>query len=225
QLVLNTVAHRLPPGGYALLFPHQLHAFADLSDREIETLFITFETGDENALLHLHSRIFALSPQVESSLAAFVDAYSGMDGPRNERLVVLAVQTLLETIIMNDRDRGVEAIVAIPAPLKDALSKLSGERIPTAVSVAKETGLSEAYLRRLFKRHMGISLGRYLVEMRQNKARSLLGASDESVSRIAELCGFDSIYAFSRSFRAHNDCTPTRYRERNRHPGSRAKPR
>ncbi len=216
QLALNNVAYRLGPGRYSLLFPHQLHAFGELDDREIAILFITFETDDDEMLAGLNGRILEMTPPVKTALRSFIYEYTDSRPTRNDKLVVLASQALLETIIMNDSDSGVDASIMTPPPLKRAMTAISGERIPTVVAMSKEAGLSEAYLRKLFKRHMGLSLGRYLTEMRQNKARSLLGASDESVSKIAELCGYASIYAFSRSFHSFNDCTPSGYRARSR---------
>jgi AraC-like DNA-binding protein len=151
-----------------------------------------------------------------------VEVYAADCSARHENLVVLAAQALLEAIIGNDHDSGVDAHIPVPVALREVLQKLTGAGVATVISIARDSGLSEAYLRKLFKKHMGISLGRYLSEVRQNKARSLLGASDESISHIAELCGYKSVYAFSRSFHAINDFTPSVYRERTRKPATRS---
>jgi AraC-like DNA-binding protein len=213
-LILGEVALRLSPSRYILFPPHQLHTYAGLDDREIAILFVTFETDDEDMLLHLGNRIMEITPAVRTALSGFVEEYTGDGAARHGSLVVLAAQALLETIIGNDRDSSVEAHLPIPTPLREAMLRLSGLESPTVIAIAREAGLSEAHLRKLFKKHIGVSLGHYLTEMRQNKARSLLGASDESVSRIAERCGYKSVYAFSRSFHTFNDCTPSHYRER-----------
>lgn len=216
DLVLNNVALRLIPGRYMLFFPHQLHAYSGLDDRPITVLFVTFESEDKELLARLMDRVMELTPTIDEALRSFVDAYAGPRTPRRAELIVLAAQTLLETIIGDDRDSGVDARLSIPGPLKDAMLALSDPTVSTAAAVAEAVGLSEAHLRRLFAKHLGIPLGRYLLELRQNRARSLLGSSDESVSRISELCGYASIYAFSRSFHSFNGCTPSEYRRRHR---------
>ena len=213
-LILNTVAMHLSPDRYILLTPHQLHTYSGLDEREVAILFVTFETEDADLLLHVASRIMEITPSVRAALAAFIEEYTKVGSIRHDNLVVLATQTLLEAIICNDADGGKEAHVPLPAPLRDVMLKLSGMQAPTVLAVTNEAGLSEAHLRKLFKKHMGISMGHYLTEMRQNKARSLLGASEESISQISELCGYKSLYAFSRAFHQFNGCTPSLYRSR-----------
>jgi AraC family transcriptional regulator of arabinose operon len=216
DLVLNNVALRLDPGRYMLFFPHQLHAYSGLDDRPITVLFVTFESEDKELLARLMDRVMELTPTIDEALRAFVDAYADPRSPRSAELIVLAAQALLETIIGDDKDSGVDARLSIPGPLKDAMLALSDPAVTTSAAVAKAVGLSEAHLRKLFRKHLGIALGHYLLELRQNRARSLLGSSAESVSRISELCGYASIYAFSRSFRSFNGCTPSEYRRRHR---------
>lgn len=214
DLVLNNVALRLLPDQYMLLFPHQLHTYTGLDDRPITALFVTFESDDEELLARLMDRVMELTPPIKDALYSFVDAYAGPRSPRSAELTVLAAQALLETVIGDDKDSGVDARLSIPGPLKDAMFALSDPSVTTSAAVAKAVGLTEAHLRKLFRKHLGIALGHYLLELRQNRARSLLGSSAESVSRISELCGYASIYAFSRSFRSFNGCTPSEYRRR-----------
>ena len=214
EMVLNEVALRLSPSRYILFAPHQLHTYTGLDEREIAILFVTFESDDTNLLYHLCHRVMELTPFVRKATADFVGVHTGDHSARRDNHVVLATETLIEAIIGNDRDSSMEAHIPLPAVLKDALQKLNGAQAMTVLSVARDCGISEAYLRKLFKKQMGIPLGQYLSKLRQNKAHSLLGASDESISRIAELCGYKSVYAFSRSFHLYNDCTPSAYRER-----------
>ncbi len=213
-LILNSVAMHLAPNRYILLTPHQLHTYAGLDEREVAILFVTFETEDADLLMHVSSRVMEITPSVRGALTAFIEEYAKGDSFRHDNLVVLATQSLLEAIIGNNAYAGTEAHEPLPATLREVMLKLAEMQAPTVLGVAKEAGLSEAYLRKLFKKSMGISLGHYLTEMRQNKARSLLGASEESVSQISEICGYKSLYAFSRAFHAFNGCTPSQYRSR-----------
>ena len=59
-----------------------------------------------------------------------------------------------------------------------------------------------------------MSLGRHLRHLRLQKAMGLLLQSDLSITQVAERCGFDSIFTFSRSFHRFTGLTARDYRRR-----------
>ena len=68
------------------------------------------------------------------------------------------------------------------------------------------------YLRKLFRKEMGITPLEYLTKMRMKKAEIMLGAmwtKDYSVAEIAQLCGYDDALYFSRVFKKHFGCSPS----------------
>ena len=70
------------------------------------------------------------------------------------------------------------------------------------------------YLRKLFRKEMGITPLEYLTKMRMKKAETMLGAmwtKDYSVAEIAQMCGFDDALYFSRVFKKHFGCSPSAY--------------
>lgn len=70
------------------------------------------------------------------------------------------------------------------------------------------------YLRKLFKKEVGITPLEYLTGMRMKKAEALLNAmrSEEySITEIAQMCGFDDPLYFSRVFKKNFGCSPTGY--------------
>jgi len=213
NVVVDNVALALSPGQYFLLFPHQLHAYPALAAREVAVLFVTFESEDGEFLSPLRSRIMDLEDPVQGRLESFLREFSRPQSGRKDSLLVLSLQVLLETILDNSVESIIDPRIPLSPPLVATMAAMADGTFFTVGSVAQRVGLSEAYLRRLFKQRFGINLGHYLLELRQNKARTLLGSSDENVSRIAELCGYTSIYAFSRSFHAFHGCSPTVYRE------------
>ena len=83
----------------------------------------------------------------------------------------------------------------------------------TIANLSQSLGYSESYLRSHFKGAMGLPLGRFILELRLAKAKKLLLESDWAVSRIAENCGYASLYAFSHSFKVHNRLSPRQYRQ------------
>jgi len=82
----------------------------------------------------------------------------------------------------------------------------------TLGDMAKEVGVCPDHLIRLFREAFSTTPGQYLLDARINKARDLLLESDDTVSHIAELCGFRSSPWFCRYFKARTGLTPGQFR-------------
>jgi len=93
------------------------------------------------------------------------------------------------------------------------------ERPATIPAVARGLGVAYSYFRREFKRHTGLSPHRYMNRMRLEKARRLIGATDEPLKAIADRLGFSSQYHFSSAFRRHFGLSPSAWRK-SAEPGS-----
>ena len=80
----------------------------------------------------------------------------------------------------------------------------------TLVSAAKHIHLSVPQFMRIFKTATGMTFKHYLNFYRIK--RSLLLLSDnETVTKIAEICGFENINTYIRLFKLHTGITPTQY--------------
>ncbi|MDR0929718.1 MAG: AraC family transcriptional regulator [Oscillospiraceae bacterium] len=66
--------------------------------------------------------------------------------------------------------------------------------------IARQVQLSPSYLSSLFHRSMGMTLNRYINQIRVNHAESLLMNNMANVTEAAERCGFCDVYYFSRVF-------------------------
>ena len=80
------------------------------------------------------------------------------------------------------------------------------------------------YLRKLFKKEMGMTPLEYMTQMRMKKAEMMLTAmwgSDYSVAEIGELCGFEDSLYFSRVFKKHFGCSPSVFAKSKGEGGSR----
>lgn len=70
------------------------------------------------------------------------------------------------------------------------------------------------YLRKLFKKEMGVTPLEYMTGLRMRKAESMLTtmwSSDYSVSEIGQLCGYDDALYFSRVFKKHFGFSPSAF--------------
>ena len=70
------------------------------------------------------------------------------------------------------------------------------------------------YINEMVKRTTGTSLHKYLLGVRIARAIDLLEESNDSISEIAESCGFQNIYYFSRYFKKTVGVSPTEYRRK-----------
>jgi AraC-like DNA-binding protein len=82
----------------------------------------------------------------------------------------------------------------------------------TLTRVARVGGFAPAYFSRLFKQRQGITLERYVAELRLERAKQMLARTSLSTTRIAQLVGFASSQYFHRVFRSHEGLTPLAYR-------------
>ncbi|UIP29679.1 AraC family transcriptional regulator [Photobacterium sp. TLY01] len=87
-------------------------------------------------------------------------------------------------------------------------------RTPSLRELAALSCLSLSQFKLLFKQHMGMTAGQYLLTQRMIKAKALLAHSDLPVSLIAERVGFTDVSAFSRRFSSYWEETPRQIRRR-----------
>lgn len=80
--------------------------------------------------------------------------------------------------------------------------------------LAKMAYLSPVYFCSIFKEKYGVSPIQYLQNIRLDNARKLLCNTDESVTKISEKVGFQSVHYFSRFFKAREGLSPNEYRRR-----------
>ena len=81
-------------------------------------------------------------------------------------------------------------------------------------SLSEIAGVSQVYLRRLFKKQFGAAPAAYLIRERMKLAKSLLENEEMSIAQVALESGYrDGLY-FSRLFKKQTGLSPTEYRKR-----------
>jgi len=80
--------------------------------------------------------------------------------------------------------------------------------------ICREINLSPFYFIRLFKAQTGKTPHQYLLEIRLQKAETLLQQGGYSVEEVAHLCGFIHPGHFSSLFRRMMGTTPSEYRKK-----------
>jgi AraC-like DNA-binding protein len=88
----------------------------------------------------------------------------------------------------------------------------------TLEKIADEVSLSPSHFQRIFKKTMNISPNEYLNNYRLMKAKELLLITNDSITDISFLCGFESNAYFSYVFKTHMFMSPSMYRKSHQKP-------
>jgi AraC-like DNA-binding protein len=208
---------RLHAGEGLLVFPFQFHHYAKPEREAISWLFVTFELAEAEPLAALRYRPFALAPRLRALAAELVEAY---ETQRTDDLPVLLLALLLARL---RRLKGPAHTAPATPPAQEQglvlrinqIAQRSGPP-PGVREIAQSLGISPSHLRARFRASCGVSIGRHLRRLRLEQACGLLRLGPQRVSEIAELCGFKSIFSFSRAFRASYGVSPLAYRHSGR---------
>ena len=81
----------------------------------------------------------------------------------------------------------------------------------TVAEIARESYMSEVYLRRLFKEEYGTSPRRYVVDLRIRRAVALLSSGYHTLKEAAYLSGFTAYKYFTTVFKRQTGLSPSDY--------------
>ena len=124
--------------------------------------------------------------------------------------------SILLTMIMKDCWKDQEGEAPSPSSLtlvslRQYLQEHFCEKI-TLDALSERFFLNKYYLTRLFRRQYGTTISDYILELRIQKAKSLLRFSQLSLDEIAGQCGFYDLAYFSRKFKKAEGISPLSFR-------------
>lgn len=82
---------------------------------------------------------------------------------------------------------------------------------PDNDSIAKAAGVSPNYLTRVFQEYIGVSLHKYVVNLKVEKAQQLLLSGNVNITEAARETGFSSIHVFSKTFKSIMGTSPSEF--------------
>jgi len=132
--------------------------------------------------------------------------------PMYEQESIRDVYTILLQMAQNTEERYVSGDKRQKlAPVLTHISQNYGEHISNDM-LARIAGMSTVYFRKLFTEEMGLAPMQYVKQLRIEKAKEILGSDYGTLTDVALLLGYSSLYDFSRDFKKNVGVPPSQYK-------------
>jgi len=150
---------------------------------------------------------------------AQVDELRSLAGSRSPELIADRIDRICERLILESLLPGIRMGPETGDHLVHSLEQQLRQRPQEPHDfdrMARDHGLSSSTLRRRWSQALKTTPGRYLLNLRIQKARRLLAETTLQVGEIAAQSGFQDMLYFSRRFKIETALTPSQYRRRYR---------
>jgi len=218
------------PGQVFLIAPLQFHFYLDIPEESISWIYMTFVSDHpellsplKNLPLTLDAEDWRILDTLLSKYRKLAETLDSIDPNQIETNIwVLQCNRLLQRLLSHANEKvnpdiqKLKLKVPKPDPLILKINQfLENDTYQEAdlADIAKSLHISPSHLRRRFRKLTGLSIGNYQIHYRMNRAIKFLMNTDTSLTDIAELSGYNSLAAFSRSFKLHFGLTPSEYRK------------
>lgn len=233
QIMVDSRLQNLQNQSAILVFPHQFHRFIDPGPGNMRMLFMTFELDPVHSLTELRNRVVGLDRSsiflIKALGKSYMDRKSGQAKDVSILLASLLICNLLKTLDnsrhkklqeegQRDTGKADRGRQKLPDEIRAAGEIIFNNPALNIDELAAQVARSEGHLRSLFRKHLGISLGSYILEVRTNRARQLLATSKRTMVDIAQICGYENVYSFSRMFKRETGISPGRFRQQEGSP-------
>jgi AraC family transcriptional regulator, exoenzyme S synthesis regulatory protein ExsA len=165
------------------------------------------------------SREVAIRVNHDVALSAFFQAmtvyFAGAEKPP-ETLLKLKLRELLTSILVSESNRTLSSyflsLAASDQPPIAAIMEMNFRHNLPLESFAQMCHRSLSSFKREFRKHYGVSPGRWLLDRRLEHSASLLRTTEMSVTDVMLECGFEDLSHFSRAFKEKFGQAPSAYR-------------
>lgn len=191
-----------------LILPYQHHRYQKIqNDINFSLLFITFDIEENTYLERFRNIKFHFNDL--DLLEICINAYNQKD----TNVLPFHMGALISKIISSDPIFNTFKMKSKNDLIKEICRRIYRQKNINIKKLSQDLNFSEVYLRKEFKKTMNTSLGQYIIEIRLSDAIKNLIFSDKTITEIALLAGYDSIYAFSKIFKKHIGIPPSEVRK------------
>ncbi|MCC5950017.1 MAG: AraC family transcriptional regulator [Nitriliruptoraceae bacterium] len=184
---------------------HYLYAAFDLAAVADTEVVASFTTASHHHLERGASLLGSFRLLVQEALSAAGSTTNAVDAAA--RLVAVEFHRLITSAARGTSPRMHPAVVGARQLLDDRFSEAW-----TVPQLAEVVGLSPNHFSQVFRRDVGQTPHRYLMDRRLERARELLVQSQLGISELAAQLGFASGSHLARSFRAAEGMSPSEFR-------------
>ena len=236
HLLINQVDY-FPIGGQMIIYaPDFHHTLAKSPDVETEACVISMGVTSE-ILPALYNRIITLTEEQKRMLLTIIDEGCGCFRPRNpddgfqgmvpddhieehtlwrlKKQIEFFLTDVYETHV-KETERPVKRETSRDRDFAHAVQFLHAHlsEVLTLEQIARECSMSVSKLKQIFREKAGCGPINYLIELRIEKAKQLIHASEMNVSEISDALGFASPHYFSRQFKKITGTSPREYAQK-----------
>lgn len=207
-------------GSILMLFPDEWHRFRPDEEKGWDEYWIGFHGTMMNNLVSAdffrHNNALLKTGIREELLLHFINI---IDETRKEKagyqpLISGMVMHLLGHIHAITRQRefaGTDLIETIVNKACLLLRENTAHNI-SIQEIATQLNVGYSWFRKVFKTYTGIAPGQYLIQLKIEKAKRLLGDPSKTIREIAGELHFDSYFYFSRLFKEKTGLSPEQYK-------------
>lgn len=137
-----------------------------------------------------------------------------------EQIIKNCIELLIISLLRNSDATANQAekigLTSSPDDIVENIISILGDMLSAAENISLDEisfklNFSKSYIKSQFKKKTGYSIIQYYINMKIEKAKKLLSRQKYTVSEIADMLGFSSVYYFSRQFKLHTDMSPSEY--------------
>jgi len=194
--------------------------FEELWNKEWEN---AFSFGNENYKLQLFSTLLGLLlTDIVNSGSSIESVYGEEFRPHNELYTIPRLEERVGKLlfyykwwfeISSQKKISHSKIIAEKARLYIQAHYMDGNL--NISDISRELYINQTYLRKMFKEEMGMTLLEFLTKYRMHMAKQLILNTDDNLSQIAELVGYNDVSYFSKCFKKYYHVSPKQMTKQN----------
>lgn len=203
ELILDGETHLLHAGDIAFVFPKQVHGYK--KNKPSKTCIVSFSA---DMIGSFAQSVEGQLPEnnIISGMFEFADKFTTENYFKQKGLLYEICGTLKEHTEFKKeiQNKDQEFLHRVFTYIEENYMNDCSMQ-----TVSKALNYSYSYLSKKFTHYMGVSYTEYLNRYRIDRAMQLLNSeNDLTVSRISDMCGFDSLCSFNRNFKKFTGITP-----------------